>query len=294
MQDQPQRTIGSRTFSLGTMFFIVTCAAVVSAVFAFGERNHWPFWASALISINALISIWGIFRGDVVRAICWSLVTFLLLLCAPATVDRSGPRRGDPCLVNLKVIGMAFLAYEQANGSLPPAFTADSNGKPLHGWRTLILPYLDQSQLYGAFKLDRPWNDPANKQPAQVLIPWFRCPKEQSLTTQTSYLAVVGPNTAWPGSTARKLSDFKNPSKTILVIEVANSGIQWAEPRDLQIGDLTAGENTPGDNLRVSSPHRGINAVFADGHLETFRNDIDPKTLAGMFDITNPPDGPNP
>ncbi len=189
---------------------------------------------------------------------------------------------------------MALLAYEQANGSLPPAFTADPNGKRLHSWRTLILPYLDQSQLYGAFKLDKPWNDPANKQPVQFLLPLFNCPKVPSLTTQTSYLAVVGPNTAWRGATGRKLSEFKNPRKTILVIEVANSGLQWAEPRDLQIEDLTAGTDAPDGKLSASSLHRGLHAVFADGHIETFPNDIDPKTLARMFDITNPTESPNP
>ena len=32
----------------------------------------------------------------------------------------------------MKEIGVALLAYEQEHHALPPAYTVDANGKPLH------------------------------------------------------------------------------------------------------------------------------------------------------------------
>ena len=45
----------------------------------------------------------------------------------------------NQCRNNLKQFGLAMLYYEWVHGSLPPAFTVDENGKPLHSWRTLLL-----------------------------------------------------------------------------------------------------------------------------------------------------------
>ena len=85
------------------------------------------------------------------------------------------------------------------------------------------------------------------------------CPSDPSAdcagTTQTSYVAVVGPNAAWAGEKSRKLADFgEEPSNTIMLVEVANSGIAWAEPRDLSLDALdAAGGKSPA--LAMSSNH---------------------------------------
>ena len=38
--------------------------------------------------------------------------------------------------------------YHDEHGSFPPAYIADASGKPMHSWRVLILPYLDEKGLY--------------------------------------------------------------------------------------------------------------------------------------------------
>jgi prepilin-type processing-associated H-X9-DG protein len=182
-------------------------------------------------------------------------------------------------------------SYHQAYGSFPPAFVADAHGKPLYSWRLLISPFLDREQLYNAFHLDEPWNGPNNDRISQVHCDQLLCPSEPTVLSHTSYLAVVGPNTAWPGAKGGKLADFKDPSKTILVVEVANSGINWAEPRDLYVGQMAAGVN-PKSGQGISSAHRGgANALFTDGHVEFIPDNIDPKKLAEMFEL-NPPANP--
>ena len=40
--------------------------------------------------------------------------------------------------------------------SWPPAYLADRDGKPMHSWRVLILPFLEQQELYRAYHFDEP------------------------------------------------------------------------------------------------------------------------------------------
>src|SRR5579864_1381633 len=71
------------------------------------------------------------------------IIVVLIALLLPA-IRSSGPAaRRAQCTNNLKQIALALSNYEQANSALPPAFTVDAEGKPLHSWRTLILPYLE-------------------------------------------------------------------------------------------------------------------------------------------------------
>ena len=57
------------------------------------------------------------------------------------------------CVDNLKQIALALNNYEQEYNALPPAYTVDADGRPLHSWRTLILPYLEEEC---ALPVDRP------------------------------------------------------------------------------------------------------------------------------------------
>ena len=62
---------------------------------------------------------------------------------------------------NLKQIWLALNQYEGVHRFLPPGATFDRNGYPLHGWQTLILPFMEQSVLFDQIDLALPWNDPA-------------------------------------------------------------------------------------------------------------------------------------
>ena len=72
--------------------------------------------------------------------------------------------------------------------------TTDATGRPLHSWRTLILPYLDQRSLYNAIDLSKPWDDPANADALSKIPSVYRCPSFAGASPLTTYVAVVGPN----------------------------------------------------------------------------------------------------
>src|SRR5207248_2869881 len=70
--------------------------------------------------------------------------------------------RASQCLC-IKQIGLALLNYHDTYGSFPPAYVADATGKPIHSWRVLILPFMEQSSLYNAYSMAEPWDGPNNR-----------------------------------------------------------------------------------------------------------------------------------
>ena len=291
----PQSTGKSRrgTFSLATLFLIVTSAGVGSVAFrvasdkSFGEKA-----ALAVIFVGAFLSLWYFVTFQYRRlqlAVLLSFGGMFLSALLAVPVDHIHSYRLH-CANNLKQIGLALLSYHQTYGSFPPAYTADANGKPLLSWRVLILPFMELDNLAKMVHSDEAWDGPNNTKWAERCVAGFNCPDDPqpsgSASRLTSYLGVVGPHAAWSGATPRKLSDFKNPSKTILLVEVAHAGVHWAEPRDLYIGQMSPGIN-PSVGQGISSGHAGggANVLFADGAVRFLPNSTDPKKLAEMLDL---------
>jgi translation elongation factor EF-Tu-like GTPase len=58
---------------------------------------------------------------------------------------------------------LAVANYHETYGCFPPAYVADRDGKPMHSWRVLILPFLEQQELYHAYNFAEPWDGPNNR-----------------------------------------------------------------------------------------------------------------------------------
>jgi len=279
--------------------------------FQFGLRSL--FAATTLLAF--MLGMWQIFGLLVVGAIAF-VVTFLMLcyrkpgygisllgmglfvsLFLPVMFGPRGLGRRALCMNNLKNITLALLNYEASHGCFPPAYLADENGKPMHSWRVLILPYIARQDLYEAYRFDEPWDGPNNRKLHNVVIDLFKCPSDTTPRNQpnTSYLAVVGPHVAWAGERGRKWEEFSDGSQdTILLVETANSGIHWMEPRDItleealgkSINNLTqvpsSEHYTIGGYFHHSLPLAG-HIVMADGSVKCFCNRPDADELAAML-----------
>ncbi|MFH1923215.1 MAG: DUF1559 domain-containing protein, partial [Planctomycetota bacterium] len=158
-------------------------------------------------------------------------LTLLLLCLLPVPGGGPAPPR-SACANNLKQIGLALHNYHDDHGCFPPAYIADEDGRPMHSWRVLILPYMEQGPLYDQYRFDEPWDGPNNRQLANIPVRYYACPRPgKQPSTTTNYVAIVGPDTAWPESNTTTVGDFTDgTSNTLLVVEVANSGIHWMEP----------------------------------------------------------------
>ncbi len=150
-------------------------------------------------------------------AIVFVLAVLACLLC-PLVVFRTprGPGRRSVCMNNESQLALALLNYDSEHGHLPPPYTVDENGKPLHSWRTLLLPYLEYNELFSKIRFDEPWDSPHNSQFHSLPMPIFQCPsvKNNQDRTVTHYDVVVGENTAFPPfdpetKTLRKMIEWK-------------------------------------------------------------------------------------
>ena len=106
------------------------------------------------------------------------ILALLIALLLPASRGSREAARRMQCSNHLKQIALALQNYADTYGCLPPAHTVDAEGKPLHSWRTLILPFMEQKELYDQIDLSKPWDDPANEKAMKTKISYYVCPSE--------------------------------------------------------------------------------------------------------------------
>ena len=170
---------------------------------------------------------------------------------------------------NLRQIGIALHTYHDVWKTLPPAFQPDQSGQPGTSWRTAILPQLDQKPLFDQYDMSAPWNDPRNAAVVNTPLKVFQSSRDESrMANRTSYVVVRGPGTVFPGSQARNMASMtRGASQTILVLEIRNSDIAWAEPRDLDINSLTIDPSAP----NCVDMNAGVVALSGDGAVRNLR-----------------------
>ncbi len=175
--------------------------------------------------------------------------------------------------------------YEGLYGCFPPAYTTDENGKPMHSWRALLLPDLDP-QMADLYDFDQPWDSPHNLAVAQTVPRIYRCPSssDPDTTTNTCYAMIVGPETISDGPTTSTFQQISDGfSRTIQIVEVAASGIHWAEPRDLGATEISFAVN---EGTGIGSEHPGgAFVVMCDTSVHFLDEAIDPTEIKAMSTI---------
>jgi hypothetical protein len=230
-------------FGLGTLLLLPVVGAVLSAAhIGFGVIGV----VLSLLGFVFLMSFHPVFRRShdlwLVRVFCnVGAVVLVLLSLLFSHSERTGPQRRS-CRNTLKAIAFALHCYHTDFGCYPPAYVADETGKPMHSWRVLLLPYLDKGDLYNHYNFSEPWNGPNNSQLQKHLVEFYICPDEweQGKAPMANYLAVIGNGTLWPGSRSISKHDIGgNGSEKVMIVEVADSGIEWLEPKDLDIAEMS-------------------------------------------------------
>ncbi|GHT19484.1 hypothetical protein FACS1894189_8310 [Planctomycetales bacterium] len=216
-------------------------------------------------------------------------------LLLPAIQAAREAARRMQCSNHLRRIILAFHNYHDVQRAFPPLYTVDENGKPLHSWRVLILPYIEEVQLYEKIRLNEPWDSEYNKQFHSAGPTSYRCPTSVGARQpdQCNYSVIAGQVL----SPAKKAGEVKGEtfavvadgtSNTIAIVEVKKP-FCWMDPMaDITLDELVKGTNKPGSNVGSEHHPGGTNIALFDGSVHFFPNGIPSETLKAFGD---PSDG---
>lgn len=230
----------------------------------------------------AVIIIVVLVVAVVVLLMCGGMLAALLL---PAVQSAREAARKSACMNNMKQISLAMMQYETDYGKFPPAYIADKNGRPMHSWRVLLLPYLEADDLYRQYDFNEPWDGPKNRQLAARMPQVYRCPSSADEGgVVTDYLVITGPGTMFDGDKGMSIAGVRDGlSNTILVVEVSGADIHWMEPRDLEKQKIDFSPNPlPGRSLH-SAHHGGSNVGFADSHVQFLPDSTSPEVIRALI-----------
>jgi len=225
----------------------------------------------------------GFALGELVVVVI--IIGVLVLLCLPARRRAREPARRMQCKNNLRNLTLALHNYHDTHGHFPPAFTVDRQGNRLHSWRTLLLPFLDQSVLYQRIDLSKPWDHPANAAARETDLSIFRCPSAPAGPCRSCYVGVVGPDAFFkPDGTTRKMRDIVDgTTNTLAINEVsAAAAVHWMDPND----DVASAALRRSTDRRAASSHTGgFQAAMVDGSVEFVSDDVPRQTLDAYITV---------
>ncbi|MDR3232758.1 MAG: DUF1559 domain-containing protein [Planctomycetaceae bacterium] len=222
--------------------------------------------------------------GDITLPVIASAGVFIPYFQAVHKVTFPAAQGIEQCQTNLKTIVLAFHNYHDSYNALPPLYTVDAGGKPLHSWRVLILPFLERSALYQKIRLNEPWDSDYNKQFHNADVPLYRCPNGPHRAGDCCYSVIAGEGLV----PAKKAGEIRGESfariadgtsNTLAVVEVKKP-FCWMDPA----ADITLDELSKGINVgRAGSYHpNGINAALFDGSVRFIANDVAKKILKAL------------
>lgn len=222
----------------------------------------------------------------------FTLIELLVVLCVivvligiflPSVNRGREPARRAQCRNNLKQIGLALHNYHDAWGTFPPAYTVGADGKRLHSWRTLLLPYLDQQALYARIDLSKAWDDPVNLEAFKASAPVYHCPSLLAPNDKTTYLAVVTPHSVLRAGSSCRIRDITDgTSNTLVVIESrAEHAVPWMAPQDANESVVSALRTAKSKHNHVGGGH----ALLTEGAVRFISENIEVTTLLGLTTV---------
>ncbi|MCA9247330.1 MAG: DUF1559 domain-containing protein [Planctomycetales bacterium] len=285
------------TFRLPLLLYVTAVLAAFLATFGQGGLVGFVLWA-----VFATLFTWGRKRsslsGLAEAGVVLLIIGLLVALLLPAVQSAREASTRHMCANNLKLMAIGLFNYYDIHKKFPPAHVDDANGKPMHSWRALIVPYLCENDFYDHYDLNEPWDGPNNRKLSHYMPDCFRCPKNANNPAwTTNYVAVIGPHTAFRGSQGRTFNDFRDgTANTILIVETTEP-IPWMEPRDITFEEACQSSERPCVSSFHGRPHDDFffsytggetyqaTIAHADGSVHYLPGPITPEAMAARLTV---------
>jgi hypothetical protein len=247
---------------------------------------------------RAEFGLWDAVSSFSVRGRSKHIANVFSALLLPSMDAFQEAIRRNACTSRMKRIVLAMLMYEQDHAALPPAFSVAPDGNPLHSWRVLLLPYLNQEALYGKIRLDEPWDSEHNRQFHGEAVAFYRCPSDPAAAPgQTTYSVVVGPGMPFEAGEGKRLADFGPDSDDMILLVERAEPAGWMDPTH-EVRQAAAEEGigerakpfapVPPNPNGIGSHHPGrANFAFRNGAVRCLHADIEPEVLGKLLRGTN-------
>ena len=139
----------------------------------------------------------------------------------------------------MRQIAIALRNYESEYGTFPPAYIVDENGRPMHSWRVLTLPYVDQLDSYEKYNFDEPWDGPSNSKLLAQAPYVYSCPSHGGRSSSLcSYVAVTGPGTVWHGAKPVTIDEISDGTDDTIMLTETPHPVPWMKPEDISADDF--------------------------------------------------------
>jgi hypothetical protein len=239
-------------FRLQTLFLLFV--VLWSSLMVFGGAGIAVF----VIVLGMAAVLNGKTRGFGCLMVPLLLFATLVVLLVPVVRGFREVNRGESCERHLRQLHLALHNYAAAYGCFPPVHVSDKNGRPIHSWRVLILPFLSEDRLYQQYNFKEPWDGPNNKKLLAQRPHPYECHCDEASAQDgvtTNVVAIVGKNAFWQPGKPRDAKDLGDRAfTTAMLIEVADSGVYWTEPRDFCLDGLRA-DGATSSGVKLSTRH---------------------------------------
>jgi len=163
-----------------------------------------------------------------------AIIAILIGLLVPAVQKVREAAARTTCSNNLKQIGTACHNYHSVYKRLPQGYVVNAKNQPIPGWSwaTLILPYIEQDNIYKQLNPDlaTPNGPPAPNALTQTAIPVYLCPSDPGIATvnvwynnygKSNYVcnrALFGPDANTTKAANLRLTDITDGSSNTLMV----------------------------------------------------------------------------
>ena len=223
-----------------------------------------------------------------------AIIAILVALLLPAVQHAREAARRTSCKNNLKQLTLALHNYHDTHNTFPPGyvhrFGSGAQGSPQANhagmaWGAMLLPQLEQKNLYQRINAGIPIWDAANQRPREVHLPMFLCPTDRYSLVSNRFV-VRDPNASpveqyaaasyaanWgPATDAVNLDATPEESQGVFY---RNSAIGISDILDGASQTLVFGERTNGPI--PGSETAGGHSVFENTWVAAVRDIDDPE-----------------